>query len=142
MARGTGFGILAEEMVTVELEGERTLVPEHSVQTHQSKILYILSIHVNYAVESEVDSRLTPRPDAGNCRVKLRVRRGIPLNRLPFTRNQGVFQASGAPAPHDGADHSRMKPGTWMAYREHGKVPVPLSVLLRVSSWSFVSLRG
>ena len=25
-----------------------------------------------------------------------------------------------------------------MAYREQGKVPVPLTVLLRVSSWSFV----
>ena len=55
MARGADFGILVEEMVTVELEGERTLVPEHSVQTHQSKILYILSIHVNDAVKSEVD---------------------------------------------------------------------------------------
>ena len=55
MARGTGFGILVEEMVTVELEEERTLVPEHFVQTHQSIILYILSIHVNDAVKSGVD---------------------------------------------------------------------------------------
>ena len=47
MARGTGFGILVEEMVTVELGGDRTLVPEHSVQTHQPRILFILFIHVN-----------------------------------------------------------------------------------------------
>ncbi len=37
MTMGTGFGILVEEMVTVELEGDRTFVPEHSVQTHQPK---------------------------------------------------------------------------------------------------------
>ncbi len=44
-----------------------------------------------------------------------------------------VLQAGLDPAPRDGADHSREKQGTWMAYREHGKVPVPLGVSLRVS---------
>jgi hypothetical protein len=37
-------GILVEERATVELEGDRTLVPEHPVQTHQPRILFI---HVN-----------------------------------------------------------------------------------------------
>ena len=49
---------------------------------------------------------------------------------------------SNAPASCPLADHPRMKRGTWIAYREQGKVPVPLGVLLRVSSRSFVSLRG
>ena len=31
------------------------------------------------------------------------------MSRLPATRRSGLFQASGAPAPHDGADHSRVK---------------------------------
>ncbi len=47
MTMGTGVGILVEEWVTVELEGERTFIPEHSVQIHQPGILYILFIHVN-----------------------------------------------------------------------------------------------
>ena len=49
MTMGTGFAILVEERVTVELEGGRSFVPEYSVPTHQPGILYILSIHVNYA---------------------------------------------------------------------------------------------
>ena len=93
MTMGRGVGILVEERVTVEHEGERKFVPEHSVQIHQPGILYILFIHVHYAVES-------------------------------------------------GADHMRVKPGTLMAYREQRQVPVPRGVLLRVSSSSFVCLRG
>ena len=49
---------------------------------------------------------------------------------------------SNASALYDGPDHPRMKPGIGMAYPEQGKDPVSLGVLLRVSSWSFVSLRG
>ena len=52
-----------------------------------------------------------------------------------------LFQASRAPAPHDGADHTREKQGTRMAYREHGKVPVPspsFFVALRRPSCPFV----
>ena len=33
----------------------------------------------------------------------------LTLSRLPATRRSGLFQASRAPAPHDGADHSRVK---------------------------------
>ena len=48
MTIGTGFAILVEERVTVELEGgERSFVPEYTLPTHQPRILYILSIHVN-----------------------------------------------------------------------------------------------
>ena len=83
MTIAAGSGILVEERVTVELEGERTFVPEHSVQAHQPRILYILFIHVHYAVKS-------------------------------------------------GADHSRVKPGTSMAFRGLGQVPVPLGVSLPV----------
>ena len=31
------------------------------------------------------------------------------MNRFPATRRRGLFQVSRAPAPHDGADHSRVK---------------------------------
>ena len=47
MTMGTGVGILVEKRVTVEQEGKRTFVPEHSVQIHQPGILYILFIHVH-----------------------------------------------------------------------------------------------
>ena len=47
-----------------------------------------------------------------------------------------------APPPPRRADHSREKQGTRMAYRQHGKVPVPLGVSLRVSWSSLVCLRG
>ena len=46
-----------------------------------------------------------------------------------------LFQTRAAPAPHDGADHSRVKPGTLMAFRGQGQVPVP-------SPSFFVCLRG
>ena len=41
-------------------------------------------------------------------------------------------------APDDGADHPKMEPGTWMAFREQGKVPIPLGVLLRGPSCHLV----
>ena len=59
----------------------------------------------------------------------------LTMNRFPATRRRGLFQASRAPAPHDGADHSRVKPGTLMAFRGQGQVPVP-------SPSFFVCLRG
>ena len=31
------------------------------------------------------------------------------MNRFPATRRRRLFQVSRAPAPHDGADHSRVK---------------------------------
>ena len=31
-----------------------------------------------------------------------------------------LFQVSGAPTPHNGADHSRVKQGKFMAYGEQG----------------------
>ena len=80
----------------------------------------------------ELPCRGKPPDDAGAIALENRSRK----------TKQGVFQASSAPAPHDGADHSREKQGTRMAYREHGKDPVPLGGLLRVSSSSFVPLRG
>ena len=33
----------------------------------------------------------------------------LTMNRFPATRRRGLFQVSRAPAPHDGADHSRVK---------------------------------
>ena len=53
-----------------------------------------------------------------------------------------LFQVSRAPAPHDERIIRERKQGTRVAYREHGKVPVPLGVSLRVSWSSFVCLRG
>ena len=44
----------------------------------------------------------------------------LTLSRLPATRRSGLFQASRAPAPHDGADHSRVKQRIFMACREQG----------------------
>ena len=38
-------------------------------------------------------------------------------------------------APDDGADLPKMEPGSWMAFREQGKVSISLGVLLRVPSW-------
>ena len=34
----------------------------------------------------------------------------LTMNRFPATRRKRLFQTSRAPAPHDGADHSRVKP--------------------------------
>ena len=33
----------------------------------------------------------------------------LTMNRFPATRRRGLFQVSPAPAPHDGADHTRVK---------------------------------
>ena len=33
----------------------------------------------------------------------------LTMNRFPATRRRGLFQTSRAPAPHDGADHTRVK---------------------------------
>ena len=35
----------------------------------------------------------------------------LTMNRFPATRRRGLFQVSRAPAPPDGADHSRVKQG-------------------------------
>ena len=35
-----------------------------------------------------------------------------------------LFQVSGAPTPHNGADHSRVKQGKFMAYGEQGPRPI------------------
>ena len=61
MTIAAGSGILVEERVTVVLEGGRIFVPKHSVQVHQPRILYILFIHVHYAVKSGANhSRVKP----------------------------------------------------------------------------------
>ena len=39
------------------------------------------------------------------------------MNRFPATRRKRLFQTSPAPAPHDGADHSRVKQMLFQASR-------------------------
>ena len=43
---------------------------------------------------------------------------------------QDLFQTSRAPAPDDGADHTREKQGTFMAYAEKAHVPLNRLVAL------------
>ena len=79
----------------------------------------------------------------------------LTMNRFPATRRRRLFQVSPAPAPHDGADHSRVKQvlfqkvGPLPCRADHPRVkqseidyPVAVNlnalVALRRSSWPFV----
>ena len=52
------------------------------------------------------------------------------MNRFRAIRRGALFRTSWAPAPHDGADHTREKQGALMAYREKAQVPLSRLVAL------------
>ena len=53
----------------------------------------------------------------------------LTMNRFPATRRRRLFQISRAPAPHDGADHSRVKQGCFRQVERSGSREAPYDLV-------------
>ena len=106
MATKTGFGILVEESVTVELEGGAELSSRNNL----------------------------PRPINQKSCISC-------PSMLIMHLNQGLFQTGSAPAPTVGVSFEG-ETGDSDGVSRTGTDSGSLAVFLRVSSWSFVCLRG
>ena len=109
------------------------------VREHKPAVSGKNPVHPVHRCESKIYSCLTlNRSPATRRRSLFQVSSAPALPGRSSEGETGLFQTSRAPAPQDGADHSRVKPGTLMAFRGQGQVPVPspsFFVCLRGPSW-------